>query len=66
MENRRALPVPEDVRAALVESGVMPNFQKRPFQQRNDYLAWISRARRDETRRHRVTQMIEELRRGGV
>ncbi len=66
MERRPAQPMPPDVHEALVESGVLPDYQKRPFYQRNDYLAWIGRARRAETRERRINQMIDELRRGGV
>lgn len=51
---------------ALVEHGVVPDCHKRPFHQRNDHLAWISRAKRDETRDRRIRQMTDELRRGGV
>lgn len=44
----------------------MSAYKARPFYQRNDYLAWIGRAKRDQTRRSRITQMIDELERGGV
>lgn len=38
----------------------------RPAYQRNDYLSWIGRAKRPETRARRITQMLQELREGGV
>jgi uncharacterized protein YdeI (YjbR/CyaY-like superfamily) len=59
-------PMPEEVRAALDAAGLRPLYDARPPYQRNDYLAWIGRAKRPDTRRKRVEQMLDELRRGGV
>ena len=58
--------MPDDVRAELEERGVMELYQERPFYQRNDYLAWIGRAARLETRHKRIEQMLDELEQGGV
>lgn len=58
--------MPDDVRAELVERGLMDRYAERPFYQRNDYLGWIGRAKRRDTRRRRVEQMLEELEQGGV
>ena len=33
----------------------------RPPYQRNDYIGWITRAKRKETRRRRLDQMLDEL-----
>jgi uncharacterized protein YdeI (YjbR/CyaY-like superfamily) len=41
-------------------------FEARPAYQRNDYLGWIARARRESTRQKRLQQMLEELAAGGV
>lgn len=59
-------PMPDDVRAALEERGLMQAYEARPAYQRNDYLGWIDRAKQPETRRKRLEQMLDELRRGGV
>lgn len=59
-------PMPEDVRVALVERGLMADYDVRPAYQRNDYLAWIARAKRPETRLKRLRQMLDELELGGV
>lgn len=56
----------DDVRRALDDAGVMADYDDRPHYQRNDYLGWIERAKRPETRRKRINQMLEELRLGGV
>ena len=50
----------------LEERGLMELYDERPFYQRNDYLAWIGRAARIETRRKRIEQMLDELEQGGV
>lgn len=64
---KRALnPMPEDVRAALVSKGLVASYEARPPYQRNDYLGWISRAKREVTRVKRLRQVIDELQRGGV
>ena len=59
-------PMPSDVDAALRTAGVLDADRERPAYQRNDYLAWIGRAKQDETRSQRVAQMVDELREGGV
>jgi uncharacterized protein YdeI (YjbR/CyaY-like superfamily) len=55
-----------DVDAALRAHGVLESYGERPAYQRNDYLAWIGRARQPETRAKRLAQMLDELRAGGV
>lgn len=54
-------PMPDDVRRALVEHGVVAAYEARPAYQRNDYIGWITRAKRPETRAKRLAQMLEEL-----
>ncbi len=64
---RRAInPMPDDVYEALVEAGVLHDYEARPHYQRNDYLGWIGRAQRPDTRRKRIRQMLDELDQGGV
>jgi uncharacterized protein YdeI (YjbR/CyaY-like superfamily) len=58
--------MPEDVRKALNSRNLTAAYEDRPAYQRNDYLAWIDRARRPETRHQRIDQMLEELTKGGV
>ena len=59
-------PIPEEVRLALDANGLTEVYQSRPAYQQNDYISWITRARREETRQKRLSQMLEELRDGGV
>jgi len=54
-------PMPADVREALTRHGLVQAYRARPPYQRNDYIGWITRARRPETRARRLAQMLEEL-----
>lgn len=56
--------MPEDITRLLDEHGLTEAYAERPPYQRNDYLGWIARARRPETRERRIAQMLEELRGG--
>jgi uncharacterized protein YdeI (YjbR/CyaY-like superfamily) len=49
---------------ALVEFGLMEAFRARPPYQQNDYVWWITSAKRSETQQGRVAQMLDELSRG--
>ena len=66
MSSRPVQPMPDDVLAELVDRALVDAYHSRPFYQRNDYLAWIGRAKRIETRQKRTAQMLDELDRGGV
>ena len=57
-------PMPDSVRAALEDAGLMDEYLERPPYQRNDYLSWITRAKRQDTRDRRLAQMLDELGRG--
>lgn len=58
--------MPEDVRAALRSTKLEDAYRARPPYQRNDYLGWITRAKRPETRTKRLTQMLAELKKGDI
>ena len=66
MAARPAHPMPAEIRRDLEESGLIEAYEQRPYYQRNDYLGWIARAKRPETRRKRIEQMLDELAEGGV
>lgn len=63
---RPAQPMPDFVAAALEAHGLRERYDERPWYQRNDYLGWINRAQRRDTKQKRLEQMLEELRSGGV
>ncbi|HHY51495.1 MAG TPA: YdeI/OmpD-associated family protein [Alphaproteobacteria bacterium] len=58
--------MPADVRAALEDRALMAAYRGRPAYQQNDYVGWILRSKRSETRQKRIEQMLDELERGGV
>ena len=59
---KRALqPMPPDIRVRLDIAGLRAAYDLRPAYQRNDYLAWIGRAKRPATRDKRINQMLDEL-----
>lgn len=59
-------PMPEFVKHALLERGLMGAYGERPPYQRNDYLLWINSAKSQETKGKRLRQMLNELETGGV
>lgn len=56
--------MPDDVREALASKRVRTAYDNRPPYQRNDYVAWITTAKRPETRAKRIGEMIVELKSG--
>ena len=59
-------PMPPEVERALEDAGLTEAYQARPPYQRNDYLGWIDRAKRPETKARRLQQMLDELEQGDV
>jgi uncharacterized protein YdeI (YjbR/CyaY-like superfamily) len=59
-------PMPDFVRDALAAKRLTRAYEARPAYQRNDYLWWISSAKREATRQKRLTQMLDKLKRGDV
>ena len=57
-------PMPRFVKQALDEQGLMETYRARPPYQQNDYIGWINRAVKDETKIRRLDQMLDELRHG--
>ncbi|XYH99543.1 YdeI/OmpD-associated family protein [Sorangium sp. So ce1128] len=63
---RPRYPMPDFVQTALDERGLMDAYKQRPAYQQNDYIGWIVRAKRQETKESRLLQMLDELESGGV
>ncbi len=61
---RQRYPMPDFILAALEEEGLLERYNARPDYQQNDYIGWITRAKRQETVEKRLGQMLEELRCG--
>jgi uncharacterized protein YdeI (YjbR/CyaY-like superfamily) len=56
--------LPDDLRERLIEEDLLEAYGRRPRYQRTDYISWIEKAARAETREKRTAQMLEELRNG--
>lgn len=63
---RERYPMSDFIKQALDERGLMQAYLERPAYQQNDYVGWIGRAKREETKAKRLHQMLDELERGGV
>jgi uncharacterized protein YdeI (YjbR/CyaY-like superfamily) len=63
---RERYPMPDFFRDALAENNLTAAYDARPPYQRNDYIGWITRAKLPATQDKRLTQMLDELRRGDV
>jgi uncharacterized protein YdeI (YjbR/CyaY-like superfamily) len=58
--------MPADVERVLNDRDLMKDYRARPAYQQNDYVGWITRAKRPQTREKRLNQMLHELEQGGV
>lgn len=58
--------MPAFIQEALYGRGLVDAYRSRPDYQQNDYIGWITRAKREETRQKRLHQMLDELMNGGV
>ena len=58
---RKREDMPDFVRQALEERGLRDKYDARPPYQRNDYLLWINKVKRDETKQEHLAQMLDEL-----
>jgi uncharacterized protein YdeI (YjbR/CyaY-like superfamily) len=56
--------MPDYIREALNERRLMDAYHARPDYQQNDYIGWITRAKREETKQKHLTQMLDELKGG--
>jgi uncharacterized protein YdeI (YjbR/CyaY-like superfamily) len=61
---RPRYPIPEFIGQALANGALMRAYRSRPPYQQNDYIGWITRAKREQTRAKRLAQMLDELKRG--
>lgn len=66
MPRRPRYPMPEYIREALESRRLVKAYRARPPYQQNDYIGWITRAKRPETQEKRLNQMLDELEKGEV
>jgi hypothetical protein len=53
--------MPDFIKEELDKRGLWESYQERPAYQQNDYIGWITRAKRQETIKKRLNQMLDEL-----
>ncbi len=58
---RAVYDIPDDVVRALSEAELWDPYRARPPYQQNEYIGWIVRGKRAETRDKRLHQMLDEL-----
>jgi len=63
---RKREEMPDFVRDALDARGLREKYDARPPYQRNDYLLWINKVKRQETKDKHLAQMLDELEAGDV
>ena len=63
---RQRNPMPNYIQLALEDRGLTQEYSQRPAYQQNDYIGWIDRAKKQETKEKRLRQMLDELEIGGV
>jgi uncharacterized protein YdeI (YjbR/CyaY-like superfamily) len=59
-------PMPDFVSEALEDTDLMDAYESRPPYQQNDYVGWITRAKREATKQKRLAQMLFELESGDL
>ena len=59
-------PMPPEILAILQVRGLLKEYEERPPYQKNDYLGWIFRAKKNETREKRIETMVRELETGDL
>ena len=63
---RKREDMPDFVREALDERGLRAAYDARPTYQRNDFLLWINKVKREDTKQKHLAQMLDELEAGGL
>ena len=61
---RERHPMPDDILNAIETANLFDAYEERPPYQQNDYIGWISDAKRSVTKAARLAQMLDELRSG--
>jgi hypothetical protein len=61
----RQVDMPDELRAALdADADVRARFDTLSYSHRREYVIWIEGAKRPETRKRRISQTVQRLRRG--
>jgi hypothetical protein len=60
----RVVAVPEDLAAALADTRVRDAFDRLSYTHQKEYVAWVEEAKREETRKTRISRSVELLQEG--
>ncbi len=63
-EEERILEVPEEFNRLMKKDDLLPFFEQLSYTHRKEYCRWITEARKEETRAHRLEKAIQMLRDG--
>ena len=63
-EEPRTIQPPAELKQAMLSAGVMKIFDRLSYTHRKEYCRWISEAKKEETRRRRIAQATEMLKKG--
>ncbi len=63
---RPIYPMPDFVLDSLTNRNLVKAYKLRPPYQRNDYIGWITLAKRDDTKKKRLNQMLLTNWRAGI
>jgi uncharacterized protein YdeI (YjbR/CyaY-like superfamily) len=66
MRTRPRYEMPDFIHEALNAHGLTGVYRSRPPYQQNDYIGWIQRAKLEATKQKRLSQMLDELKRGNI
>ena len=58
--------MPDEIMQTLKNARLFDAYSARPPYQQNDYIEWITSAKRSETQAARLERMLDELRQGDV
>ncbi len=58
--------MPGFMKSALATRNLLDAYRARPDYQQKDYLEWVNSAKLQDTKRKRLTQLLEELEKGDV
>jgi Domain of unknown function (DUF1905)/Bacteriocin-protection, YdeI or OmpD-Associated len=59
-DGKRDVPIPPDLRAALVDADMLDAWERMPPGKREHILAWVEKAVHEATREKRITRSVEE------
>ena len=58
---RREVEIPEELAAALLESGLRDAFESMPYSHRKEYVRAVAEAKADETRVRRIAAAVKKI-----